>query len=299
MIRRPGPYAGFLGKRYDALYSECSPYIDKNGPADRPGYQQVLLGEPRLPDRVFPAEITIDRLHTRQSLLSQFDSQMRRFEGHSLTDFDRQRQRAFSILTSSKVKNAFHLDNEDQRLRDRYGRTLFGQSALVARRLVEAGVRFVNVTWDSYWERLRLQYECWDTHTRNFANLREYHLPYLDLTYGALMQDLSDRGLLDETLVVVMSDFGRTPRINAKAGRDHWTYCYSVLLAGAGIRGGLVHGASDAHAAFIKDKPVRPRDICATIYHCLGIDPDMPVNDRSGRPVPVAQGGKPIREIVV
>ncbi len=182
---------------------------------------------------------------------------------------------------------------------DRYGRTLFGNSTLIARRLVEAGVRFVNVTWDLFWDRIQIDYDAWDTHTRNFAILRDNKLPHLDQTYSALMEDLSARGLLDETLVVLMSEMGRTPRVNANGGRDHWTYCYSVLLAGAGIRGGTVYGASDAQAAFVKDKPVSTSDICATIYHCLGIDPDMPVFDRSGRPTPVANGGSAIRDILV
>jgi hypothetical protein len=201
-------------------------------------------------------------------------------------------------LTSSKVKAAFDLDKEDPRLRERYGRTLFGNSTLIARRLVEQGVRFVNVTWDLFWDRIPIDYDAWDTHTRNFPILRDNKLPGLDLTYTALMEDLNNRGLLDETLVVIMSEMGRTPNINGAGGRDHWTYCYSVVLAGAGIRGGTVYGTSDAQAAFVKDKPVSTSDICATIYHCLGIDPDMPVHDRSGRPVPVAQGGQPIREIL-
>ena len=130
------------------------------------------------------------------------------------------------------------------------------------------------------------------------AQLKQANLPHLDQTWSALLSDLDQRGLLDETLVVMMSDFGRTPRVNGAAGRDHWTYCYSVVFAGAGIRGGTVCGASDGHAAYVKDRPVRPADVCATIYHCLGIDPDMPVHDRSGRPTAVAQGGKPIREIL-
>jgi uncharacterized protein (DUF1501 family) len=143
-----------------------------------------------------------------------------------------------------------------------------------------------------------LNYDGWDTHTRNFPIMREYNLPYFDLAYSALMQDLQDRGLLDETLVVVMSEMGRTPRINGNGGRDHWTFCYSVIFAGAGIRGGSVYGASDAQAAYVKDKPVSTGDICATIYHCLGIDPEMPVYDRSDRPTPIANGGRPIQEIL-
>ena len=155
-----------------------------------------------------------------------------------------------------------------------------------------------NLSWDLFWDRAKVDYDAWDTHTRNFPILRENKLPHFDQTYTALMEDLEQRGLLDETLVVVMSEMGRTPHVNANGGRDHWTFCYSVLLAGAGIRGGTLYGASDAHAAYVKDRPVSPADICATIYQCLGIDPEMPVHDRSGRPMPVAQGGSPIREIL-
>jgi hypothetical protein len=208
------------------------------------------------------------------------------------------RQKAFGLLTSAKVKAAFDLEKEDPRLLDRYGRYLFGSSALIARRLVESGVRFVNVTWDLFWDRIQIDYDAWDTHTRNFPILRENKLPYLDATTTALLEDLENRGLLDETLIVMMSEMGRTPKINASGGRDHWTYCYSVMLAGAGIRGGTVYGASDAQAAFVKDRPVSTADICATIYQCLGIDPEMAVYDRAGRPVSVANGGRPISDIL-
>ena len=169
---------------------------------------------------------------------------------------------------------------------------------MIARKLVETGVRFVNVTWDVYWERLQLQFDGWDTHTRNFSIMREYNLPYFDLAFSALLGDLESRGLLDETLVVVMSEMGRTPKINPSGGRDHWTYCYSHLFAGAGIRGGTVHGASDAQAAFVKDNPVSTGDICATIYQCMGIDPSTMVLDRTNRPLPIANGGQPIHEIL-
>jgi hypothetical protein len=298
-IRRPGPYGGFLGQRYDPLFAECSPYLDKDAPPERPGHPQVLRGEPRLPESVLREGITLDRLNTRRGLLQQLDDQLRRADTQpALGSFDQLQQRAFDLLTSSPVRAAFDLEREDARLRDRYGRTLFGSSTLIARRLVEAGVRFVNVTWDIFWERFKLQYDGWDTHTRNFAILRDYNLPYLDLAYSALLEDLDSRGLLDETLVVVLSEMGRTPKINGNAGRDHWTFCYAMLFAGAGIRGGTVYGASDAHAAYVKDRPVSTADVCATIYECLGIDPEMPVPDRAGRPVPVAHGGRPLREFM-
>jgi hypothetical protein len=297
-FRRAGPYAGFLGKRYDALTTECLPYADK-GAKPTPGQPVTVRGKPILPNSVLEGDLTIDRLNTRRSLLQQLDDRLRRSDAQpSLGSHDRTQERAFSVLTSAKVRAAFDVDSEDPRLIDRYGRTLFGHSTLIARRLVEAGVRFVNVTWDLFWDRIQIDYDAWDTHTRNFSILKDNKLPGLDQTYTALMHDLQDRRLLDETLVVVMSEMGRTPKINGSAGRDHWTYCYSVMLAGAGIRGGTFYGASDAQAAFVKDKPVSTADICATIYQCLGIAPDMPVHDRSGRPVPVANGGRSIRDIL-
>jgi hypothetical protein len=299
-IRRAGPYAGFLGQRYDALYTECTPHIDPGLPAERPGYPSVCRGVPRLPNNNLAMGMTVDRLHSRRSLLHQVEEQVRRVEAQpSLDNFNRVQRRAFNLLTSDNVKAAFDINREDPRLRERYGRTLFGSSTLIARRLVEAGVRFVNVTWDIFWDRFNINYDGWDTHTRNFAILKDYNLPYFDLTYSALLEDLEQRGLLDETLVVVMSEMGRTPRINGNAGRDHWTFCYSAWFAGGGINGGTLYGESDAQAAYVKDRPVSTSDICATIYECLGIDPEMPIQDRSGRPIPVAHGGKPIREILI
>jgi hypothetical protein len=288
VVRYPGPYAGFLGKRYDPLFSEFNPAVVQTR-----GGAKLLSGEPFLSRNTRLAEgITLDALQTRESLVQQFNRQERQLDKRrALDDVDRIQQRALGLLTSAKLKTAFDLNKVDPRLRDRYDRTLFGSSALIARRLVEAGVRFVNVTWDFPGDN------SWDTHAANFAWLRGA-LPALDATYSALLGDLEARGLLAETLVVLMSDMGRTPQVNPAAGRDHWTYCYTVVFAGAGIRGGTVCGASDAQAAYVKDKPVSTSDICATIYHCLGIDPEMPVYDRGGRPVPVAHGGRPIREIL-
>jgi hypothetical protein len=287
VVRYPGPYAGFLGKRFDPLFSEFNTALVRtvNG-------TKLLAGEPYLSRNTRLAEgITLDALQTRENLLEQFNRQQRRLDtDRSLDDLNRTQQRALSLLTSTKLRSAFDLNSVDPKLRDRYDRTLFGASALIGKQLVEAGVRFVNVTWDFPGDN------SWDTHANNFGWLRGA-LPSLDATCSALLADLDDSGLLDETLVVLMSDMGRTPQINAAAGRDHWTYCYSVMFAGAGIRGGAVHGASDAHAAYVKDKPVSTSDICATIYQCLGIDPEMPVYDNN-RPVPVAHGGKPIREIL-
>jgi hypothetical protein len=300
VFRRAGPYGGFLGKRFDPLTTECAPYGDKESPPTTPGHPRIVRGEPFLPNSVLSGDFTFDRLNTRRSLVQQVDDQLRQAESQTaLSSFDRIQHRAFSLLTSSKMRAAFDLKSEDPRLLERYGRTLFGHSTLIARRLVEAGVRFVNVTWDLFWDRVQIDYDAWDTHTRNFAILRENKLPHFDQTYTALLEDLDQRGLLDETLVVVMSEMGRTPKINGNAGRDHWTYCYSMFFAGAGIRGGTIYGASDAQAAYVKDKPVSTADICATIYESLGIDPDLPVLDHSGRPHPVANGGRALRDILL
>jgi hypothetical protein len=298
-IRRPGPYAGFLGQRYDPLFTECAPYRDPASPTPAAGQPVTVLGEPRLPTGTLADGVTLDRLDTRRTLLQQIEDQLRQADAQPpLDQFGRVRRRAFDLLTSSAVRAAFDVSGEDPRLRDRYGRTLFGNCALIGRRLVEAGVRFVNVTWDLFWDRVPINYDAWDTHTRNFAILKEVNLPEFDRTFSALLEDLDGRGLLDETLVVVMSEMGRTPRVNGNAGRDHWTHCYGMLLAGAGIRGGTLCGESDAQAAYVKDRPVSPADVCATVYELLGIDPDLTVPDRSGRPVPVAQGGRPIREVM-
>jgi Protein of unknown function (DUF1501) len=298
-FRRAGPYGGFLGQRYDPLLTECAPYHDKIGPPPVPGRPAVVRGAPLLPNSNLGMDLTIDRLNTRQGLLHQLDDQVRKAEGQPAMDrFDRTQHKAFSLLTSTRLKAAFNIEKEDPKLLDRYGRTLFGHSTLIARRLVEEGVRFVNVTWDLFWDRVQVDYDAWDTHTNNFSILRDNKLPHLDHTVPALMQDLDERGLLDETLVVIMSEMGRTPRVNPSGGRDHWTFCYSVMFAGAGIRGGAVCGASDSQAAYVKDRPVSTGEICATIFQCLGIDPHMTVNERSGRPVPIAQGADPIREIL-
>lgn len=298
-IRRPGPYAGFLGKRYDALTTECNPHKAKGAPNPVPGKPQTVLGKPQLPSSVLQAGVTVDRLNRRRSLLQQIDDQLRLQDSQSSArTFGRHQRQAFGVLTSSRLKSAFDLEREDPRLVERYGRNLFGQSTLIARRLVEQGVRFINVTWDLFWDRVKVDYDAWDTHTNNFAILKNNKLPGFDQTFSALMSDLDGRGLLDETLVVVMSEMGRTPKINKRAGRDHWTYCYGVMFAGAGIRGGTVYGASDTQAAYVKDNPVSTSDVCATIYQCLGIDPQFRVADRTNRPIEIAHGGKPIAGIL-
>ncbi|MBI3862993.1 MAG: DUF1501 domain-containing protein [Planctomycetia bacterium] len=295
--KKAGPHGGFLGRRYDAFSTECTASVDH--PPDDIWNPQVVRGEPRLTDMDLLDGITLDRLTVRRRLVEQFDDQFRMLETRNDPgNFSSQQRLAFDMLTSNPVREAFDLGRESSDMCDRYGRTLFGSATLLARRLVERGVRFVNVSWDNFSKRFEVSKAAWDTHENNFPMLRQTLLPNFDQTYSAFIEDLDSRGLLNETLVVTMGEMGRTPKINAKGGRDHWTYCYSVLLAGAGIQGGSIYGASDEQAAFIKDRPVHIRDICATIYHLLGIDPEMPVHDRAGRPVPVAHGGQSLREIL-
>jgi hypothetical protein len=295
--KKPGPHGGFLGQRYDPFTTECTAYLDRRETPITD--MQPVRGEPILPGTELRDGLTIDALSARRGLLGQLDDQMRRLDRvPAVSNFDERQRFAFELLTSAPVRAAFDLRQETDPVRDRYGRTLFGASTLLARRLVERGARFVNVSWDNYRERFGATNQVWDTHERNFPIPRDNHLPQLDQTYSALMEDLDQRGLLDETLVVMMGEMGRTPRINANGGRDHWTSCYSVVLAGAGVRGGSAYGESDAHAAYVRDRPAHIRDLCATIYTCLGIDPDTPLYDHGRRPIPIAHGGRCLSDIL-
>ena len=297
--RRPGIYGGFLGQRYDPLCGECNPYYDAGADKSDRGRPAIIRGRPLLPNGTLQAGVTLDRLAERQTLLQQVEQQTRRLDAQANLDgYSRPAPACLQLAHLDPAAPGFRPGPGRPTLRDRYGRSLFGASVLTARKLVEAGVQFINVFWDNYAPRLQSADFGWDTHEKNFITLRERYLPWLDQTYAALLEDLEQRGLLDETLVVTLSDFGRTPNVNKDAGRDHWTYCYTVMLAGAGIRGGTVYGASDAHAASVRENPVSPADICATIYACLGIDPDTLIHDRTRRPVTIAQGGQPIRAIL-
>lgn len=293
-LRRAGPYGGYLGSQFDPFITTCEPTFARAVDVDKDAYDPVEpVGEPRLPSFDALPEINGSRLDARRSLLAEVEARFSALSDSALqeglTPFQRQ---AFSLLTSSRARQAFDLAQESEATRDRYGRSLYGSSLLLARRLVEAGVTFVAITTESKGGGH------WDSHEKNFSMLRQFNLPNLDRIYTALVADLDERGLLDSTLVVVMGEMGRSPRINGKAGRDHWPQCGFALFTGGGMKQGLVHGASDRQGAWPVDQPVTPGDIVATIYHLLGVDYRLHVLDLSGRPIHVAHGGEPIWNVL-
>jgi hypothetical protein len=292
--RRRGPYGGFLGKQYDPLFTLCKPTFAREPKFN--DYDPVMpVGEPFPPTADALPDMNVQRLDRRRSLVSQVDGEFARTRSSSAvaTLSDAQR-RAFLMLTSSRTRDAFDLNLEPAGIREAYGRNLVGASLLMARRLVESGVPFVSVhqeIFDHYGH-------AYDMHTNNFGMLKNFNLPLLDQVIPALLHDLDSRGLLDSTLVVVMGEMGRTPKVNGSAGRDHWPQCGFSLLFGGGVKQGLVHGSTDAIGAYPASHPVAPADFVATVYQLMGIDPHQTVNDRTGRPIPIAHGGDPVREIM-
>jgi uncharacterized protein (DUF1501 family) len=200
---------------------------------------------------------------------------------------DHYREKAYNLLSSTETQRAFHLDAEPAAIRDRYGRHLFGQGCLLARRLATAGVPLVTVYWHPDGTTAA---PSWDTHQKNYEHLKSHLMPPCDRAFSALLEDLHQRGMLEETLVIWMGEFGRTPQINKDGGRDHWGMCQSVVMAGGGIRGGQVYGKSDRTAAYPAENPVSPGDIGATIYSLLGVRPDAEIVDQTGRPHPLVRG---------
>jgi uncharacterized protein (DUF1501 family) len=288
-LRRAGPYGGYLGSQYNPLFSQCDPTFSRPVNADRDSYDPTLrpMGEPQLPS--LEASVTLDALNRRRSLLQQVNEQAARLESsRALGTMDQRQRQAFDLLMNATSRSAFDLSQEPLSTRERYGRDLFGSSVLLARRLVEAGVTFVTIHTESKGNGH------WDTHDNNFNMLRHWLLPYLDRVLAALFEDLQQRGLWSSTLVMVTGDMGRTPRINARAGRDHWPQCGFCLFAGGGVKSGYVHGRSDRQGAYPTDFPVTPGDLCATVYELLGLDPHMTVPDQTGRLTHVAHGGEPI-----
>lgn len=268
----PGQDAGYLGQAVEPWLLNC-----------RPADADLQIDEFRL-----SGDVTGERLQQRRRLLEELSVRTNTVATAEQV-YDGLADRAFDVLASSPARQAFELEHEPAAMRDRYGRSQFGQSVLMARRLVEAGVSLVQVNWYRGPEEPS-DAPCWDSHARETQRLKDVLCPPADQATAALIEDLSERGLLDETLVVVMSEFGRTPRFNGAAGRDHWGHVFSAMLAGGGIQGGIVHGASDALGAWPKEGKVTPQDLTATILHCLGIDPHTTITDPLGRPLPVSRG---------
>ncbi|MBS0201833.1 MAG: DUF1501 domain-containing protein [Planctomycetes bacterium] len=270
----PGQYGGSLGPAFDPLVLNADP--------NSPSFSVPNLG---------PVEgISTQRQEQRQSLLGQLGNRVIPVSAAGTDDFEINRSKALSLMGSTAAREAFDLSQESPSLRDRYGRHTWGQSHLLARRLVEAGVRFVTT--------VNGQSIIWDTHQDNFGRLEKTLVPPMERAFSTLLDDLVERGLLDSTLVIWMGDFGRTPKINANAGRDHWPQCYSMVLAGGGIQGGQVVGESDSTGAIPKSRPVSPADIHATVFSALGYDPrGISYHLADGRPFQLSDG-EVIRELL-
>lgn len=281
-----GTYAGWLGARHDPMEVAAAEET-----SEKPTHSMSL-----------PDDLSSTRLLARRGLLDVIEEQDQRFQADPFArGMDEFREQAFSMLSSSKAKDAFSLDKEDPKTRDRYGRNEWGESILLARRLVEAGVRLVTISW-MYIQKSGNVANVWDNHgpfegKTGYGMLKaEYCLPSLDRGFDALMQDLTATGMLDETLIAMYGEFGRTPKINKNQGRDHWGAVQSGVLVGGGIQGGQVYGTTDRDSAYPTSKPVSPEDMLATIYHGMGISADSMIYDPLNRPHPVVKG-MPLTEL--
>lgn len=267
----PGFFAGFLGNAFDPLFVAQHPH--------EPTFQPLR------------AIASPSRLIEGRELQNFAEPQLRLLDhSKSVRSWNSTYQNAFQLLTSPAIQKTFAIADEPDALRQRYGMTPFGQGCLLARRLVEAGVSLVTVNWerdDAYW----------DTHADNFNQHKNKLLPNFDKGFSALLDDLDQRGLLEETLVVALAEFGRTPKINAQAGRDHWAACNTVVMAGGGIRGGQIYGSSDRQAAYPASDPVRPEDLSATIYHLLGVDPQTVLHTPAGQAMLLTHG-EPVHKLL-
>lgn len=282
-----GQFAGWLGPVYDPLTIDQDPNA----------------ADYRIAELELAPELSVERLRSRRELLGELDQQLN-LQSAFLAAHDTSHARAFELLQSAKGElDAFNLEAEHRRVRERYGLNPHGQSVLQARRLVERGVPLVTVFWPN--DGIKNVSVYWDTHSRNFIDLKERLIPVADQAFSALLDDLAERGMLDETIVLWTGEFGRTPRVgqvNSDAGagadgRDHWPGCFTSVLAGGGFRGGFTYGRSDKHAAYPAENPVTPHDLIATIYHALGVPDGQTLADASGRPQFV-RPGKAIHELL-
>jgi hypothetical protein len=307
-FKRAGPYGGFLGGTYDPVWTEftgaeATKTIGRwRGGKDEPvrdpfcgiqdgGYFQMSAGAE------LPPELTLDRFETRRSLLEQFDAARRDLGNRpAVAARERFREMAFSLIGSEHVRDALDIRREPKARREAYGMNLFGQAVLAARRMVEAGAKLVTVFWDEY----GTANSAWDTHFDHYDRLKQELLPGLDAAFTSLVTDLEERGMLDETLVACISEHGRTPRMDdvRGGGRGHWSRAYGGLFAGGGTARGKVIGRTDRDAADVVERPVSPKDILATIYHQLGVDPEQMIKDRLGRPLPLVPDGHVVREML-
>ncbi len=269
----PGQDAGWLGATADPWLLTCDPN-DK---------------EFRVPDISLPASLSPEQFGDREQLQRVMNEPFRRFDQQPIQRWTQWQAKALDLMRSEATQRAFQIDSESEATRDRYGRNRFGQSVLMARRMVEAGVSLVQVNW-TRWKEDPDVAPAWDTHAKNSERLKTALMPPMDQAYSALLEDLQQRGMLEDTLVVWAGEFGRSPKINPSGGRDHWGHVFSAALAGGGVRGGVVHGQSDRDAAFPLEGRVEPQDLAATILHCLGIDPETLIYDRVKRPFAVSNG---------
>ena len=277
----PGQDGGMLGRSIDPWLFRCQPAS--------PDY--------RISEFQLPENMSLDRLASRRELMRTLDQSLPAARSETkVGSFTTQQERAYGLLASSASRGAFDLSLETPETRARYGNTQFGQSCLLARRLIEADVRLVQVNWYRGPEEPS-NAPCWDSHVGETDRLKNVLVPPTDNAFSALLDDLSERGMLDETLVVCMSEFGRSPKMNGSAGRDHWGSVFSVALAGGGIQGGIVHGASDEIGAYPKQGVTKPEDLTATIFHCLGFTPETEFHDALGRPYAISRG-RPIEQIL-
>lgn len=274
---QPGFFGGFIGSQYDPMFVLKDPNAADFG----------------IPELTLPNEVNGDRLAQRKQLLSSLQTAFPQIgQGRSLAGMDGFQRKALRMLTSEKTQAAFRIEQEAAAVRESYGRNIYGQSVLLARRLIEAGTRVVTLSWAPDANAT------WDTHGNNFKSLKDRLLPQLDSAVASLLDDLSQRGMLERTVVGVLGDFGRSPKVNANAGRDHWNFCYSLMMFGGGFRPGLVYGASDKIGAYPAKSPLVPGDIISTLYHQLGIQHDRLIYDNLKRPHRLVPDGNLVNDLI-